>query len=40
MIHGNFGEDDITGGGSATTGVLDANRDGTLRSGTLGRDPP
>ena len=41
LIHGNFGEDDITGGGSATTGVLDANRDGTLdpaRSGETLRD--
>ena len=40
-IHGNFGEDDIAGGGSATTGVLDANRDGTLdptRSGETLRD--
>ena len=41
LIHGNLGEDDITGGGSATNGVLDANRDGTLdpaRSGETLRD--
>jgi Ca2+-binding RTX toxin-like protein len=41
MIHGNLGEDDIAGGGSATSGILDANRDGTLdptRSGETLRD--
>ncbi len=41
MIHGNLGEDDIAGGGSAANGILDANRDGTLdptRSGETLRD--